>query len=354
MATQVIHVIGARPNLPKFIPVWDSLNQLGVAQAWVNTGQHFSPNMFEEIAKEFNLTSPLENLELSTKSRNEFLYKTIMGLDLLIERHKPKVGIVYGDVNSTLGAALAFHGKSIHLIHIESGLRSFDMNMPEELNRIIVDTLSDTLITSMPSATLNLQNEGKPLENILELGNTMIDSLSHAIKEIDATSFKDFDTLDHPYALVTLHRASNVDDPKKLDLILRELEVLGKSFQLVFPIHPRTKKMLGSEFRNITFLDPISYRSFVYLMKNSKFVLTDSGGIQEETTYLNIPCFTLRENTERPETITHGSNELIDLSRIRSLHLEPFKNSTEVIPGWDGGAGERVGLAIQSILENLD
>jgi UDP-N-acetylglucosamine 2-epimerase (non-hydrolysing) len=353
MTLTALHVIGARPNIPKFIPVWESLNQLGLTQAWVNTGQHFSPRMFEEIAAEFELAAPLENLGLNSTSRNEFMYKTIKGLDLLIEKHKPKVGIVYGDVNSTLAAALAFHGKSIHLIHIESGLRSFDLSMPEEINRIMVDVLSDTWITSMPSATLNLQNEGKPREQIFELGNTMIDSLARTTRDINLNHDKDFLKLENPYALVTLHRASNVDDSKKLDLILRELDDLGRSIQLVFPIHPRTKKMITSEYRNITFLEPISYKPFIHLMKNSKFVLTDSGGIQEETTYLNIPCFTLRDNTERPETITHGSNQLINTSDIPSLHSATIRSSTETIPGWDGNAGKRIGQAIHSILEEL-
>jgi UDP-N-acetylglucosamine 2-epimerase (non-hydrolysing) len=300
--------------------------------------------------KNASIPPPIENLGSSNLHFGEFLSKTVQALTNLFIRENPDAVVVYGDVNSTLAAGLAASKARIHLIHVESGLRSFESNLPEETNRIIVDSISDTLITSMPSATENLLREGISKQKIFFCGNTMIDSLEVALaSELLSEVVPGMTLTPQSYVLVTLHRGSNVDDKKNIAKIVDQLEILARNGKVIFPIHPRTLANLP-ETENLHICDPLSYVDFIKLTRSANFVITDSGGIQEETTHLGIPCFTLRPATERPETVSMGTNTLIGIEDISVLNSRQPKKAAQSIPLWDGMAGSRIADLITELL----
>jgi len=347
----LIHVVGARPNFMKAAPVWSAIDRMtNFSQKLVHTGQHYDNLMSEIFFKELGIPIPNYNLNIGSDSHARQTGGIMIKFEELIHETEPELVLVYGDVNSTVAAAMVCSKSSIPIAHIEAGLRSFDRTMPEEINRLITDQLSDLLFTPSKDGNINLLNEGIPNSKIHFVGNVMIDTLIKLLPKADTpTRFKDV----NKYILVTLHRPSNVDSIKSLTVILKNLEIISQSFPIIFPVHPRTNKIINDNNLNIInnknfhLIEPLGYLNFLGLMKNAAAVVTDSGGIQEETTYLGIPCITVRENTERPITISVGTNQLIgkDYSKIPDLISNVANNSnrTNTIPPlWDGKTAERI------------
>lgn len=349
----VVHIIGARPNIPKFKPIWDAIGESGEAQEWINTGQHYSPELFQDNANALKLPDPIINLNIKSSTSVDFIGMGIPAIADTIKKLKAKTVIVYGDVNSTVAAALGAKYQNLQLIHIEAGLRSFDRSMPEELNRIIVDSISDEYFTTMPSATQNLLIENKMQSSVHECGNTMIDTLqNHLDSEISVSDALKSLIGHREFILLTLHRGSNVDGIKYLERIMCEVEILAKDIPIVFPAHPRVRKNLKST-KNIQLVPPLNYNDFVNLMLHAHILITDSGGVQEETSYLGVPCFTLRKNTERPETISLGTNALIELKDLSNVLHFPMKRRKIELAGWDGKAGPRIAEKIIEMKDDL-
>ena len=347
----VCHVVGARPNFMKAAPVYHALaRHEGVRQTLIHTGQHYDANMSDVFFSQLDIPTPDVNLEVGSSSHAQQTAEVMSRLEPVVLEFAPDVVLVYGDINSTVAAALVCSKLVVPFAHVEAGLRSFDRAMPEEVNRIVTDHLADLLFTPSEDAELNLQREGIPRAKICPVGNVMIDSL---IKLLPAAKER---ALDHrpPYALVTLHRPSNVDDPAALEDLLESLSNIGERLTVLFPVHPRTRQKIAQMNLNpsyIHLLEPLSYVDFLALQVSATVVITDSGGIQEETTYLGVPCLTMRENTERPVTVTMGTNILVganperlteQLNRILQGNVKPGS----VPPLWDGHAGERIALTL--------
>ena len=347
---KIVHIIGARPNFMKAAPVISEIEKRKkFEQVIFHTGQHFDKEMSEVFLSQLNIPKPKHKFSLESKSALSQIGEIITKLEKILTKENPKLVIVYGDVNSTLAASIVANRLSIKLCHIESGLRSFDRSMPEEINRIITDKLADIHFVTEKSAVKNLKNENVDKSSIFFVGNTMIDSLETFLKTgIDKVNIKE------PYYLTTFHRPSNVDTKKGLEKILKILDWLSQRINITFPIHPRTlnnfkkfnllKRLEDNE--RISIIPPASYSQFLSLTKNSKAVITDSGGIQEECSHLHIPCLTLRENTERPITINKGSNVLVSsLKDVRfyfdKINKKRFKKSKS-IKFWDGKASQRI------------
>jgi len=322
----------------------------------LHTGQHYSDSMSRVFQEDLDLPEPDIQLRVKADSPAERIARILVALDRVIGEAQPDAVIVVGDVDSTLAAAIATAKRGASLAHVEAGLRSFDRSMPEETNRIIIDSLSDLLFTTSLEANQNLQREGVASERIHFVGNVMIDSLcGHRERAGFLKTPARFGLENGGYALVTLHRPSNVDDPGMLSSLVDTLINLQKRVPLAFPVHPRTRQRLEdfglmsilAEAPYLRVLEPLGYLQFLDLMSHARLVLTDSGGIQEETTVLGIPCLTLRTNTERPETITQGTNELVGLDpdRIISATVEILSGAGKAgsIPDlWDGRAAERI------------
>jgi UDP-N-acetylglucosamine 2-epimerase (non-hydrolysing) len=359
---KIILVVGARPNFMKVAPVLKQIreNASGRFEALlVHTGQHYDTNMSDVFFADLEMPAPDIFLGVGSGSHAEQTAKVMTGMEALFFKEKPDLVMVAGDVNSTLATAIVAAKAGILIAHIESGLRSFDRAMPEEINRIVADEFSDLCFVTEPSGVENLKHEGIADKRIFYVGNTMIDSLV-AYKDKAAEVFpklsEQFGIEKNKYALVTLHRPSNVDDAENLSLLTGVFEKM-QAFapKIIFPVHPRTRKMLqefdlARRVANISALeliDPIGYLSFLALQAHAAVVLTDSGGIQEETTALGVPCITLRENTERPVTITTGTNEMtgLDTEKILGLAESAFKGKwkpASVPELWDGKASERI------------
>jgi UDP-N-acetylglucosamine 2-epimerase (non-hydrolysing) len=343
-----LHVVGARPNFMKASPLMRALQQRrGVRQSLVHTGQHYDANMSDVFFSQLDIPSPNVNLEVGSGSHAHQTAEIMTRIEPVLLEYKPDMVIVYGDVNSTVAAALVCAKLLIPVAHVESGLRSFDRTMPEEVNRLVTDRLADLLFTPSDDGDKNLLNEGVGAERIHCVGNVMIDSLIRLLPAAEAMAGKD---LPNKYALVTLHRPSNVDDSAILASILDSLVTISSEMSIVFPVHPRTRQRLRqieTSAPNLRLVDPLPYIEFLSLMKGATAVVTDSGGIQEETTYLGVPCLTLRSNTERPVTVTQGTNVLVGQSP-EALRLELAKvlrgeAKTGTVPRlWDGRAGERI------------
>lgn len=345
---RVVHVVGARPNFIKADPVFRAIEATGgVAQKLVHTGQHFDDNMSHVFFRELELREPDVNLGIGSGSQTTQTARAMQAIDDWLEEEPCDLLLVYGDVNSTLAASLVAAKRGIELAHVEAGLRSFDRTMPEEVNRIVTDRLSDMLFTPSEDADRNLLDEGRDPSDIYRVGNVMIDTLMRLRGAAEARYASTWsEKVRGSFILVTLHRPSNVDDPDTLDEILNQLETVADRVQVLFPMHPRTRK-LSRSLERVSVLDPLPYLDFLALEMQAAGVITDSGGVQEETTVLDVPCMTLRPNTERPITVEIGSNVLLHegpsqlaehVDRVLSGH---WKRS-EVPPLWDGRAGERI------------
>jgi len=348
----ILHVVGARPNFIKTAPVAAALVTHGVTQTIVHTGQHYDARMSEVFFKELGLPEPDVNLEVGSGSHAVQTALIMQRFESFVLERKPDMVLVYGDVNSTLAAALVCAKLLIPVAHVEAGLRSGDRTMPEEINRLLTDQLADLLFTPSADGDDNLLKEGIPPEKIKLVGNVMIDTLIRLLPQAEARwphLEKEF-SLRH-FTLVTLHRPSNVDDPRQLSRLLAALGRIGRDISVLFPVHPRTRQSIadgGLEIpQTVRLMEPQGYLDFLSLQSHARAVITDSGGIQEETTYLGVPCLTLRGRTERPVTVTIGTNLLIggDLER---LHVEMARilagqgKKGQRPPLWDGHASERI------------
>jgi UDP-N-acetylglucosamine 2-epimerase (non-hydrolysing) len=348
-------VVGARPNFVKIAPILAAMAHVPEMRVkLVHTGQHYDRRMSGAFFHNLDLPEPDVNLGVGSQSPAAQIAEIMTRLAPVLETQRPDLVLVVGDVNSTVAAALTAVKMGIPLAHVEAGLRSFDRTMPEEINRIVTDALADHCFTTEPSANENLAREGIPPERIHHVGNVMIDTL-FAFRERAAAS-PVLDTIGveaRRFAVLTLHRPSNVDDPATLGRIFCAIATIQEDVPIVFPVHPRTRERLQrspdaiAPARRLHVIDPLPYLDFVQLMANAACVLTDSGGIQEETTALGVPCLTLRATTERPITLTQGTNRLtgIDAESIRAAWQQirhgdwPTGRLPEL---WDGKAAERI------------
>jgi len=354
---KVICVCGARPNFMKIAPLVDALSRTPDATTiLVHTGQHYDERMSRLFFGDLGIPAPDLNLEVGSCSHAVQTAEVMKRFEPICIEHRPDWVVVVGDVNSTLAAALVASKLGIKIAHVEAGLRSFDRTMPEEINRVLTDAISDLLFVTEPSGVENLRREGVADDKVHLVGNVMIDTLLRSRSRADGSAILATLRIEKKkYAVVTLHRPSNVDDVKTFSSILAALETIARDMPIIFPVHPRSRKNLetselGERAKRITDLrlvEPLGYLDFLKLMADSAVVLTDSGGIQEETTILGVPCLTLREYTERPITITQGTNRLTGssteaiLKAYREVRDQPMK-PVKVPDLWDGAAADRI------------
>jgi UDP-N-acetylglucosamine 2-epimerase (non-hydrolysing) len=332
----------------KVAPVMNALKtRKHVVQTLIHTGQHYDANMSDVFFEQLGIPAPDVNLAVGSGTHARQTAEIMTRLEPVLLDGKPDIVLVYGDVNSTVAATLVCAKLGVRVGHVEAGLRSFDRTMPEEINRLVTDQLADMLFTPSEDGDVNLQKEGIPAERIFRVGNVMIDSL---VKLLPAAQRQKQNGLPARYALVTLHRPANVDDGVILKRILQSLLDVSQDLSVIFPAHPRTRKRIadfGLHSEQLQILDPLSYLEFLGMQSRATVVITDSGGIQEETTYLGVPCLTLRENTERPVTISLGTNVLVgrDPDKLRSELSRVLAGNAKkgtIPPLWDGHAGERI------------
>jgi UDP-N-acetylglucosamine 2-epimerase (non-hydrolysing) len=352
---KLLHVVGARPNFMKAAPVLRALERIGgVQQILVHTGQHYDFNMSDVFFRELELRAPDVNLEVGSGSHAQQTSQIISRFEPVILEHKPDLVVVYGDVNSTVAAALVCSKLMVPIAHVEAGLRSFDRSMPEEVNRLLTDAVSDLLFTPSLDGNQNLDHEGVDPAKVHLVGNVMIDTLIRMLPRAMREVPKD---IPEHYALLTLHRPSNVDDVAWLRSLLEVLQDLSLDLPVLFPVHPRTRQrvaelgMPAGQGRGLQLLEPAPYLEFLGLQSRAQVVITDSGGIQEETTYLGVPCLTVRENTERPVTVSLGTNTLVgrNTSKIRAEVegiLAGRAKQGKIPPLWDGRASDRIAAVI--------
>jgi UDP-N-acetylglucosamine 2-epimerase (non-hydrolysing) len=356
----ILHVVGARPNFMKAAPVLRALRAYdGVRQTLVHTGQHYDANMSDIFFQELEIPEPDTNLGVGSGSHAQQTAQILTQFEPVVQSYQPDLVLVYGDINSTMAAALVCAKLCIPVGHVEAGLRSFDRTMPEEINRLITDQIADFLFTPSIDGDENLLREGVAADKIHRVGNVMIDSLVrlNSIAQ-ESTVVADLNLQPGNYGLVTLHRPSNVDDPTMLASLLDALDEISRELVLIFSVHPRTRQRLEASNTNhrgsrVRMLDPLSYIDFLALQRSAKLVITDSGGIQEETTYLGVPCLTVRKNTERPVTVTSGTNILIgdNMARLKqevARILAGRPKQGNVPPLWDGHAAVRIAAVITS------
>jgi UDP-N-acetylglucosamine 2-epimerase (non-hydrolysing) len=362
----VVHIVGARPNFMKIAPVFRALSgDPRVRQCIVHTGQHYDFNMSDVFFQQLGLPQPDISLGVGSGSHARQTAEVMVRLEPILEERRPDWVLVYGDVNSTAAGALVCAKLLIRLGHVEAGLRSFDRTMPEEINRLMTDQLADTLFTPSADGDKNLAREGIPPEKVHLVGNVMIDTLVRLLPKADAgwpdlRQRLNLQKAERGFALVTLHRPSNVDQNDSLTALVNVLDRIGRDIRVLFAVHPRTRQRMASfglkpASEQVQLVDPLGYLDFLALQKHAAVVITDSGGIQEETTFLQVPCLTVRENTERPITITQGTNRLVgrDPSRLyrevqRVLAGEVRRG--KVPPLWDGRAGERIAAVLTAEL----
>jgi len=352
---KIIVVAGARPNFVKIAPIIKEIEKNKLTYVLVHTGQHYDKNMSDIFFQELEIPEPQYNLGIGSGSHAEQTAKIMIEFEKVCITEKPDHVLVVGDVNSTIACALTAKKLGIPVIHVEAGLRSYDNTMPEGINRILTDRISDYLFVSEQSGVENLKKEGTSNEKIYYVGNVMIDTLINSLEKIEKSQILQTLSLEpNKYAIVTLHRPSNVDSKEKLSDLLDFMIELQKKVKIVWPIHPRVKNNMVKfdlykkieQNNNIMLLEPQSYLNFMKLVKNCSFVLTDSGGLQEETTYLKIPCITMRENTERPSTTDLGTNTLVHSIEEARDSINKVLNSTyktgQIPEFWDGKAAERI------------
>jgi UDP-N-acetylglucosamine 2-epimerase (non-hydrolysing) len=359
---KLLLVAGARPNFMKVAPVIKCVERHNqkihddgrrIACSLVHTGQHYDARMSTVFFKELGIPAPDVNLEVGSGSHALQTANIMARFEPVCERFKPDWLVVVGDVNSTMACTLVASKMGVKVAHVEAGLRSFDRTMPEEINRLVTDSVADLLLTPSEDASENLRREGVPEERIRLVGNIMIDALIANLAQARSSTVRDSIGLaaGQDFAYVTLHRPSNVDHRETLKAIMGELEKLARQLPVVFPMHPRTRKMLADYGINVAassaikILDPVGYHDSLCLTENARMVLTDSGGLQEESTFFHTPCLTLRPNTERPVTITHGSNRLTTLATLGrdiSEILGTQKRCDRIPAMWDGQTAERI------------
>jgi UDP-N-acetylglucosamine 2-epimerase (non-hydrolysing) len=358
MSELVIHVTGARPNFPKAAPVIRALRERGVAQELVHTGQHYDELLSEVFFRELGLPEPDVDLGVGSGTHARQTAAIMTGLEDLFLARPPALVVVYGDVNSTVAAALVAAKLLIPLAHVEAGLRSFDLSMPEEINRLVTDRLSDLLFATSADAVAHLGNEGVHPDRIHLVGNPMIDTLLGHLDRFDADRARAAQSLDGRYAVATLHRPANVDDPADAEALTKAMHDVADQLDVLLPLHPRGREQLQSaglfDHPGMRVIEPLGYVEFISLIRGASAVVTDSGGVQEETTILGVPCLTLRPNTERPVTITHGTNQLVTreaLPMAMAAVLERGRPETWPVPPlWDGKAGERIAAVIVEVV----
>jgi UDP-N-acetylglucosamine 2-epimerase (non-hydrolysing) len=359
MTPLLLHVVGARPNFMKAAPVVDALARRSVSQYLVHTGQHYDRALSEVFFEELGLPRPDVDLGVGSGTHADQTAALLRGLEPVIAERRPSMVVVYGDVNSTLAAALVCSKLHVRFAHVEAGLRSFDRAMPEEVNRVVTDALADLHFVTSHEAIGHLEHEGIEPDRIHMVGNTMIDTLLRFRDAVDPAAVRAELGLEGPYGVVTLHRPSNVDDPDVAHELVAALDDVARLTPLVFPVHPRGRQSLAEAgligSARLHLVDPLPYTSFLALMADSSIVLTDSGGIQEETTVLGVPGLTLRWNTERPVTVTHGTNQLVGTDRSAIVGaartaLEATELEARRPPLWDGRAGERIAQVLQTIV----
>ena len=358
---KIITIAGARPNFMKIAPLADAISahnavsSIRIDHLLVHTGQHYDQKMSDLFFKELGIPEPDINLEVGSGSHAVQTAEVMKRIEPVLMEHRPDYLLVVGDVNSTIACALVAVKLGIKVIHVEAGLRSFDRGMPEEINRILTDAISDLLFTTERGASENLIREGVPSEKIHFVGNVMIDTLLAHRARAEMSDILDRLDITGEYGVVTLHRPSNVDDPVQLAMLMAALNEISADLPLLFPVHPRTRNRLSEHgipvARGVRLIEPIGYLDFLKLQSSARLVLTDSGGIQEETTVLGVPCLTLRESTERPVTVIHGTNRLVPLDRgaILTAVQDVLINRpiTQRIPElWDGGAARRIVAAL--------
>lgn len=355
----------------KVAPVLRALKERGASNILVHTGQHYDHKMSQAFFDDLDLPEPDHHLEVGSGSHAYQTARIMETIEPVLLEHRPDLTIVVGDVNSTIAAALVCAKERLPIAHVEAGLRSFDREMPEEINRVLTDQISDLLFTTSPEALDNLVAEGVAKERVHFVGNPMIDSLLRHLDRANSSNIvSNLGADPHAYGLVTLHRPSNVDDPETLKGILEALADLAREVPILFPAHPRTVKMMASfgldhlvDLRSghvvsgrVSVIEPVGYLDFLKLMADARVVLTDSGGIQEETTVLGVPCLTLRWNTERPITCSMGTNRLIgpDPETIRKEGADAIRAGRSPDPKrpplWDGRAGERIAEVVSTTL----
>ena len=354
---RIFNIVGARPNLPKIAPLMREMQRRPeIEPVLIHTGQHYDERLSDIFFSQMGIPAPHANLDVGSASHAVQTAETLKRIEPLLIEQRPSIVLVVGDVNSTIAASLAAAKLGIPVAHVEAGLRSFDRSMPEEINRILTDALADYLFVTEEVAIDNLLKEGRPRDAIHFVGNVMIDSLrmflplaqnSNVGEELKLKTGNTWQR----FALLTLHRPSNVDSPEQLAQILRAVERVAKEVPVIFPVHPRTKDKLAAEGislnTNLHILPPMGYLDFLCLMSQATLVLTDSGGIQEETTALGVPCLTVRENTERPVTIAQGTNQLVGTDAVKIVsaahEILAGKGKSGRIPHlWDGHAAERI------------
>lgn len=351
---KIISVVGARPNFMKVAPLHRAFNQFSIRHLICHTGQHYDEKMSKVFFDDLELPKPDFYLGVGSGSHAEQTAKVMIEFEKVLLVEKPDLVIVVGDVNSTIACSLTAKKLNIKVAHVEAGLRSFDMEMPEEINRILTDRISDYLFVTEKSGLENLKNEGVPDEKVFFVGNVMIDSLVYYQPKVNRSRIlDDFQLSTCNYVLVTLHRPSNVDTKESLEKLVNFLNRLGEERKVIFPIHPRTKSnlekhsIIQSFNQSVVLTDPIGYIDFQALIKNAELIVTDSGGIQEESTYLGVQCITLRTTTERPITVEVGTNQLIgvDLKKAEEVCLQVLsgnKKEGKIPEKWDGKASTRI------------
>lgn len=351
----ILHVVGARPNFMKAAPVLRALQgRSGIAQTLVHTGQHYDAAMSDVFFEQLGMPAPDANLAVGSGTHAKQTAEIMTRLEPVVVERRPDLVLVYGDVNSTVAATLVCSKLGVRVGHVEAGLRSFDRSMPEEINRLVTDQLADLLFTPSEDGDENLRREGIASERIFRVGNVMIDSL---VRLLPLAQQHKKNGLPDRYALVTLHRPANVDDGNTLKSILQSLLDVSRELTIIFPAHPRTRQRIadfGLDADHLRLLDPLPYVEFLALQCGAQVVITDSGGIQEETTYLGVPCLTVRENTERPVTVTQGTNVLVgrDPEKLRCAVADVLDGKAKrgSIPAlWDGKAAERIAAVLAGL-----
>jgi len=347
-------IAGARPNFMKIAPIIEAIQakkHLGFNMDYrlVHTGQHYDKNLSDTFFKELNIPFPDINLEVKSGTQAEQTAAIMIGFEKELQQNPCDLVMVVGDVTSTMACAIVAKKAGIDVAHIEAGIRSGDLLMPEEINRIVTDSLTDYFFTTSSYANENLRSLGVSSDKVFFVGNVMIDTLLKHLPRLEKSRL--WDTLklqEKKYLVMTLHRPSNVDEENQLKKIIHQIARLGKDYPIIFPVHPRTKKQLQSlNFNNLHYVEPLGYLNFNYLVKNALAVLTDSGGITEETTIMNVPCITLRNSTERPETCTIGTNVLVgnDSNKIESAFKDLLSDKWKQGQApelWDGNAAKRI------------